>query len=33
MARYMELLKLASLIERHPRPDELPAAIAEINRC
>ena len=31
MARYMELLKLASLIERHPRPEELPAAIAEIN--
>src|SRR6185503_8262900 len=31
MARYMELLKLSSLIERHPRPDELPAAIAEIN--
>jgi DNA helicase-2/ATP-dependent DNA helicase PcrA len=30
-ARYMELLKLASLIERHPRPEELPAAIAEIN--
>ena len=27
----MELLKLASLIERHPRPEELPAAIAEIN--
>jgi len=31
IARYMELLKLASLIERHPRPEELPAAIAEIN--
>ncbi|MGH2979258.1 MAG: ATP-dependent helicase [Solirubrobacterales bacterium] len=31
VARYMELLKLASLIERHPRHDELPAAIAEIN--
>ena len=31
VARYMELLKLASLIERHPRPEELPAAIAEIN--
>ena len=31
MARYLELLKLASLIERHPRPEELPAAIAEIN--
>ena len=31
VARYMELLKLASLIERHPRPDELPTAIAEIN--
>jgi DNA helicase-2/ATP-dependent DNA helicase PcrA len=31
VARYMELLKLASLMERHPRHDELPAAIAEIN--
>ena len=31
VARYMELLKLASLIERHPRAEELPAAIAEIN--
>ncbi len=31
IARYMEMLKLASLIERHPRPEELPAAIAEIN--
>jgi DNA helicase-2/ATP-dependent DNA helicase PcrA len=31
VARYMELLKLAALMERHPRPDELPAAIAEIN--
>ena len=33
VARYMELLKLASLIERHPRAEELPAAIAEINSC
>ena len=31
VARYMELLKLASLIERHPRAEELPAALAEIN--
>ena len=33
VARYMELLKLASLIERHPRAEELPAALAEINPC
>jgi DNA helicase-2/ATP-dependent DNA helicase PcrA len=31
VGRYMEMLKLAALIERHPRPEELPAAIAEIN--
>ena len=32
MARYMELLKLAALIERRPRAEELPGAIAEINQ-
>jgi len=32
MARYMELLKLATLVERRPTRDELPGAIAEINQ-
>ena len=32
VARYLELLKLAALVERHPSPEELPAAIAEINQ-
>jgi DNA helicase II / ATP-dependent DNA helicase PcrA len=32
MARYMELIKLASLIERRPRQEELAGAIAEINQ-
>jgi superfamily I DNA/RNA helicase/CRISPR/Cas system-associated exonuclease Cas4 (RecB family) len=32
VARYMELIKLASLIERRPRQEELADAIAEINQ-
>jgi DNA helicase-2/ATP-dependent DNA helicase PcrA len=32
IARYMELIKLASLIERRPRQEELAGAIAEINQ-
>ena len=32
MARYMELWKLATLVERRPHREELPCAIAEINQ-
>jgi superfamily I DNA/RNA helicase/CRISPR/Cas system-associated exonuclease Cas4 (RecB family) len=32
VARYMELIKLASLMERRPRREELATAIAEINQ-